>query len=354
MEQHSRLIKANMELLCVVLFVLDLFVFKTRILAVASMVFFILEFLGYRWEAVLNYRRSKSLREGMTLANIRSIERKYSSGEDSNSFEKQAMMRPPLDRYFYFAKYERVRELLISYGSKEGLWLDLGCGFGEDTFYITKHLSKKVIGIELDEIKLLEALKKFRRKGNSTDAAFCVGDALHVPFRSGRFNTILMTEVIEHLIDPEEGIKNCRYLLQEGGILVVSTQSLHNLGYSLNPFLLLEKAVSLTDDKVIPPYHNLHARFEYNWRRPEPEYGIHYHFSKKELRRMLTQNRFQILWEGTFEIEIPPYLFVEFLLNGDVGKIEKVIRPVEKFLRKIPLINQFGQHLLFVTQKKSL
>ena len=119
----------------------------------------------------------------------------------------------------------------------------------------------------------------------------------------------------------------------------------------MNPSLLLEKAISLLNDKVLPPYHGLHARFEYNRKRPEPEYGIHYHFSQKQLRRIVTQNQFHILWEGTFEIEISPYLYVELFPKGDVGKIRKVVQPIERILQKIPLINRFGQHLLLVAQK---
>lgn len=289
----------------------------------------------------------------MTLEDIRAIERKYSLKEDFNSFEKQADARTPLDRYFYFAKYDCVRNLLLSYGFRGGLWLDLGCGFGEDAFYLAQHFSRKVIGLELDEIKLFRAKKKVHGQDRLLPVTFFVGDALQLPFRPEVFDTILMTEVLEHLIDPEKGIESCRYLLKEGGVLVVSTQSHHNINYTLNPLLLLEKAMSLLTDKVLPPYHGLHARFEYNRKRPEPEYGIHHHFSQKQLRRIFTQNQFRILWEGSFEIEIAPYLYIELFSNGDVEKIGKVIQPIERVLQKIPLINRFGQHLLLVAEKRS-
>ena len=289
----------------------------------------------------------------MTLEDIRTIERKYSLREDYNSFEKQAEARTPLDRYFYFAKYECVRNLLFSYCLKEGLWLDLGCGFGEDTFYLAQYISRKVIGLELDEIKLFRAKKKLQGLDRYLPVTFCVGDALQLPFHPEVFDTILMTEVLEHLMDPERGIESCRYLLKEGGVLIISTQSHHNLNYTSNPFLLLEKAMSLLTDKILPPYHGLHARFEYDRKKPESEYGIHHHFSQKQLRKMVTQNQFRILWEGTFEIEIVPYLYIELLSKGDVEKIRKVIEPIERILQKIPLINRFGQHLLLVAQKRS-
>lgn len=353
MKWFSRLIKSTIELLCLALLVLDLLQLKIWILAAASLAYFVLDFVRYRCEAVFNYRASKSLREGMTLADIRSIEKKYSSRDDFNSFEKHASARTPLDRYFYFAKYERVRKLLLSYGSKGGQWLDMGSGFGEDTFYVAQHLSPKVIGLELDEIKLFGAREILQKQDRFPQVAFCVGDAIDPPFRAEMFDTILMTEVLEHLIDPEKGIRTCQTLLKRGGVFIVSTQSSHNLGYTLNPLYILEKSVSLLEDKVLPPHHGLHARFEYDRKKPEPEYGIHYYFSQKELRRMVAWNGFRILWEGTFEIEIFPYLYIELFSNGNVDRIKKIIHPLETLLERIPFVNRFGQHLLLVAQKRS-
>ena len=353
MRLSSKMIKSTIELIGLCLSILDILVFKRWIFAGGFLVYFIVDYLRYRREATLNFKESRGLREQMRLQDIRAIERKYSLRQDFNSFEKHAEARTPLDRYFYYAKYECVRSLILSHGLKGGLWLDLGCGFGEDTFYIAQHISRNVIGLELDEIKLFRAKKKFQGEDHPLPVTFCVGDALQLPFRPGRFDAILMTEVLEHLSDPERGIENCRHLLKEGGVLILSTPSLHNIDYSLNPLFLLEKALSLLTDKILPPYHGLHARFEYNRKHPEPEYGIHYHFSKKQLRRIVIQNQFHILWEGTFEIEISPYLYLELFLKGDSEKIGKVVQPVERILQKIPLINRFGQHLLLVAQKKS-
>ncbi len=340
------------ELFCLILFVLDLLFFQTWILAGASLAYFIYDFARYRREAFLNYRESRVMREQMTLEDIRSIERKYSLRDDFDSFEKHASARPPLDRHFYFAKYERVRELLLPYASKKGLWLDLGCGFGEDVLFIFQRVAEKVVGLELDEIKASTASKRIQEETSSGQVSFSVGDAVHAPFRSRTFDAILMTEVLEHLINPEKGVQSCQLLLKEGGILILSTPSLQNLGYSLNPLFLLEKSLSLLDESVLPRYHSLHARFEYNRKKPEPEYGIHHHFSEQELRRIITQNGFKIVWEGTFEIEIFPYLFIELFSKGNVDRIGKIVQPIERVLERTPLINRFGQHLLLVAEKR--
>ena len=353
MKISSKQRRLAIEISFLLLFVADVLLLKVYFAAIIAFSYFALGFIRYRREAVLNSRHSTCVKEGMTLWDIYSIERKYSLRDDYNSFEKHAAVRPPLERFFYYEKYQRVRELLHRYGRKGGPWLDYGCGFGEDTFYIAQNLSEEVIGLDLDEIKLSIAMEKLgTMEGSVPKPAFVAGDILHPPFGRNLFSTILMTEVLEHLLDPAKGVQNCYDLLQEGGIAVLSVPSLHNIDYSLNPFRLLEKMVSLIFDQILPPYHNLHATREYNWRNPEPEYGIHYNFSRQQLKGMFEDNGFDILWQGSFEIEVAPYLILEYLSGGDLDRIRHTVGRMEKFLQKVPFINAFGQHLLIVVQKR--
>jgi len=351
MKGLSKLTRSTLGLTGLFLFILDLALFKSGVISSVTLAYFLMDYIGYRREAILNYQASRTLREGMTLSEIRAIERKYLLRDDFNTFEKHAEVRTPLDRYFYYAKYERVRDLVDFYGPKAGTWLDAGCGFGEDTFYLAKWGEGKIVGLELDEIKLSEASRKFQKDPSVSRMLLCAGDMLHAPFRPGTFDAILMTEVLEHLINPNEGIQICQSLLRDGGTLIVSTPSLHNLDYSANPFRILEKVLSLVDDRILPPYHGLHAQFEYTRKRPEPEYGIHYHFSQRQLAEMVTQHQFEILWEGSFEMEVVPYLYMEKILRGKIDKIRKVVQPIEAILERIPVLNRLGQHLLLVARK---
>jgi ubiquinone/menaquinone biosynthesis C-methylase UbiE len=53
--------------------------------------------------------------------------------------------------------------------------------------------------------------------------AVTVGDARQLPFRSNYFDTILAGEIIEHVEQPLQFLRNCRRLLKSGGLLVLST-----------------------------------------------------------------------------------------------------------------------------------
>ena len=332
-------------------FLLDLFWWQTWAVFLAALAYFVGDYLWYRREAMLNLRISEPIRKGMDLKDIKDIEEKYTMREDFSTFEKRALVRSPLDRYFYYARYERVQSLLGKYAPGAKRFLDLGCGFGENTIYISQNLEYHAVGLELDSLKLKEARSRARKESLTKGIAFLTGDASRPPFRASSFDCILLSEVLEHLIDPPQTLAACHDLLAYGGILIISTPSRHNLNYRLNPFLILEKTLSLVSDRILPPYHNLHAQFEFNWRRPEPEYGMHYNFSWQHLEDLLRETGFQSIWRGSFEIEIFIFLLLELFAQDNLERIKKYVAPIEEMMEKVPLVKHLGQHLLWVARK---
>jgi len=351
MKIPKRLKKRSLEFLVSAAFFLDLFWWHTWTVFLAAVVYFAGGYFWYRREAMVNFRISEPIRTGMNLKDVKAIEKKYTMREDFNTFEKRAFVRSPLDRYFYYARYERVQKLLHQYAQGAKSVLDMGCGFGENTIHICQNLKYLTIGLELDSLKLKEARRRAKKASLTKNIAFLTGDVSRPPFRASSFDCILLTEVLEHLIDPSEGLAACHYLLSYGGILVLSTPSRHNLNYSLNPFLILERALSLVSNRVLPPYHNLHAQFEFNWKKPEPEYGMHYNFSWQELEDLLQKTGFQSIWRGSFEIEIFVFLLIELLAQDNLDRIKKYVAPIETIMEKMPLVKHVGQHLLWVARK---
>ncbi len=56
-----------------------------------------------------------------------------------------------------------------------------------------------------------------------------IADAHHLPFKAASFNTVLCTEVIEHLRDPSRSIQEMARLLVPGGYLILSAPFTHEL-----------------------------------------------------------------------------------------------------------------------------
>lgn len=351
MRVSSVLKRCSMEIVAGAVLVLDVIWWGTHVAAACAIGYFLWAYYSYRREAYLNHRYSAPIREQMKLADVKAIENKYTRLDDYSTPEKRALVRSGLDRYFYYVRYERVQSLLKAFAPDAERVLDMGCGFGRNSAYVSENLRKVAVGLDLDELKLSWACNEAERRKSDGEIVFVCADAARPPLRPGSFNCIVMTEVLEHLIHPAEGLAACHELLEKSGILIVTVPSRHNLAYRTNPFIVLEKTLSLINDRVLPPYHDLHARSEYNWRKPEPEYGMHHNFSRQRLEHLVHEAGFRTVRWGSFEVEVFPYLLVEHLSAGDVELIRRWVSPIEDILTKLPVIGNMGQHLIWVGRK---
>jgi SAM-dependent methyltransferase len=85
-------------------------------------------------------------------------------------------------------------------------------------------------GVDIDEA----ALKKAVGRGVKVFKADLNSDPL--PFKDGFFDAVLMEEVIEHLVNPDNAIREAFRVLKAGGLLLLSTP---NLAWWLNRLALL-------------------------------------------------------------------------------------------------------------------
>ena len=70
------------------------------------------------------------------------------------------------------------------------------------------------------------------------------------------------------------------------------------------------------------------------------------------MEALLRETGFRIVWSGSFEIEIFPYLLIEFFFQQDLQRIRKRVAPVESVMGKVPVLKHLGQHLICVAQKR--
>jgi SAM-dependent methyltransferase len=95
--------------------------------------------------------------------------------------------------------------------------LEVGCGTGS----LTQFLSSG--GLELTAVDCSRAcIAKAKQKG--IKARFAVADILDdsACSRLGEFDTVVMSDVLEHINDDEKALVNARTLLSSGGVLVVT------------------------------------------------------------------------------------------------------------------------------------
>ena len=105
------------------------------------------------------------------------------------------------------------------------LVLDAGCGEGRHTFHCFRS-NCSILGMDLDQKSLLKArwvLGEMRKRGDGHGRAlFLRGDALQFPFRTGTFDKIVCSEVIEHVRDDRLGIAELARILKTNGVIAIT------------------------------------------------------------------------------------------------------------------------------------
>ena len=106
------------------------------------------------------------------------------------------------------------------------LILDIGCGEGRHA--IGLHVDKKVdvVGLDLsiEDIKTAKnRIKDFSISSDNTSRClFGLGNIQQLPFKSSSYNSIICSEVLEHVESPQEAMKEMVRVLKPGGVLAIS------------------------------------------------------------------------------------------------------------------------------------
>lgn len=110
---------------------------------------------------------------------------------------------------------DRRLDMIRDYVRVEGARvLDIGCGIGA---YVGKfcELGARAFGVDVDADKLADA----RREKNLDLLAVSVSEAL--PFLDNSFDAILLHEVIEHVADDRQTIREAQRVVKPGGRVIV-------------------------------------------------------------------------------------------------------------------------------------
>ncbi len=122
-------------------------------------------------------------------------------------------------------------DLLSKYGGKVNSIIELGVGDGSILSEVAKHVGARALyGCDIDD----EALNKASEKGITTVKADLNTDKL--PFPDNYFNAVIMEEVIEHLVNPDNALQEAYRILKPNGVFILSTP---NLAWWVNRFILL-------------------------------------------------------------------------------------------------------------------
>lgn len=123
----------------------------------------------------------------------------------------------------------RVREIIIRHIPRNvNLILDVGCGSG----WVAKEFLKKnikVISLDISK-KNPSIVKKLYQSQNHFPL---VADSFKLPFQSDSVDCAIASEIIEHIIEPKEFLRELFRVVKKGGKVLISTPYKEKIRYVL-------------------------------------------------------------------------------------------------------------------------
>ncbi len=113
--------------------------------------------------------------------------------------------------WWYVGKNRLVRELAGS----GGRLLDLGCGTGA-LFQQVARQADSSFGIDVSGVAVANSRKRV------SNAGLALASVMDLPFRDGVFNTLIASEVLEHLPEDRKALSEWQRVLAPGGRLIVT------------------------------------------------------------------------------------------------------------------------------------
>jgi len=172
-----------------------------------------------------------------------------------------------------WSKSDLQRVLSFCGGMLKGKVLDAGCG---DGFFSNQLICfdevKDITGIDISEKAIEMALEKYPK------TQFRQASLNKIPFENASFDSIVMVEVIEHLVDIDGTLEDLSRVLKPGGLLLITTTDFNWLKAVIIAMLYFEKYFYPT---------NPHIRF----------------FTKTTLAEVLLVHGFKVIkysWNGSY------------------------------------------------------
>lgn len=212
----------------------------------------------------------------------------------------------PLISYEVMMRQHAVANLLGNHRS--GPLLDIGCGEGRD-LPILAPSGEAVVGADISAIRLSKARSSaLRFRIPFLGLVRC--DVRALPFKSNSFDTVLCSEVLEHVPRWEEALHEIQRIIAQEGRLVITVPNRNSL-YGLNR-------------KIIEAFNSVRKRRP--WSHPHDEWK-----TRSELAAVLKKSGFRvdreigICYLPGFSVSILPKPVQQFLV-GVTEELEKRVQ----------------------------
>jgi SAM-dependent methyltransferase len=148
---------------------------------------------------------------------------------------------------------DAVNNFLEELGSKDKYILDIGCEYGSSLSRIAKN--NKCFGIDSNE----NALRMARQRGIKT---FHRDLNQGLSFKNNFFDIVIITSVLEHLLDPIKMIEDIKRVMKKDGMLIISLPNDFEIIRRFK-FLIFGRDQEIDDE--LNPHTHLHLLSVSRW-----------------------------------------------------------------------------------------
>lgn len=300
--------------------------FALIVLAIAISGVLIIHYLYLRYKHVSCFRKTRAIFGMIGMSRIRD------DGEKTTqTLERQVEKWRTLAQRTYMARYHEITQIIKREARENMNILDIGCYdcyLFEQLMDVMDLDESNLYGLDLSSSRLSLARQRLSKVN------LVQGDAENLPWQSGKFDVVICSETLEHLLDPAGAIAEMERVLTENGLLILTVPSKHTQFISYpNPLTWLEAMISIRYPAVLPPFHNLY--------RPDSEDTVvHRAFSFAEIEELLRAG-----WHNT------KMGTLDFFLEL-VALTPKLADGVRKLLMRTPIANKLGATIIITARSK--
>ena len=255
-------------------------------------------------------------------------------------------------------RYDLVAAQVRRHLPRRGRILDVGCGSALVADRL-QDLEAVYIGTDLGAHQVGYGAKKQRAASGVLRSLFARSTAEALPFDDASFDVVVMSEVIEHLLQPELAVWEVARVLRPGGVFVMTTNNASEMPLRSplsHLFAWIEKAIGMDHPGFI-------SRRPWVWPEPvDPEltphgssdvFLPHTHHIAAETRAMFSAAGLEHIETSTFEFPPPQSATAKWLeAQGSAG--HRAVDAIEAVCTRLPLLRRLGCHVMIVSRRSRL
>ena len=310
------------------------------------------------WSAVYaRYRRGGRIQTAreydlLRTASMEAYSRHYN--ERVPTIEEEFDLWGEYHQHRHEMRYDLVADAVRDHLPEGGVVLDVGCGSALVADRIAD-LDATYVGVDYGGHHSEYASKRLADAGYRLRSVIGRCDGELLPFPDETFDLVVMSEVIEHLMQPERATWEVARVLKPGGVFIMTTNNASEMPLRsplTHLFAWVEKYLGAFRPALI-------SLRPWIWPEPvDPEivstgdavYVPHTHHIYGETRAMFRDAGMETFHWSSFEFPPPQAEFGQWL-NGRGDQGQRVVDAIEAVCQRIPAVNKLGCHIFLHARK---